>query len=199
MPDRIARSVTLAIAAMLATCAVSAAAEPYGIGRPATPQEIAGWDIDVSPSGAGLPPGPRRRASRVRRSSPRNARAAMAPTARASRWTSWWAASARSRDMKPDKTVGSFWPYATTLFDYVRRAMPLNAPQSLTSDEVYAVSAYVLFLNGIVPQGTHARRGQSGQDRDAQPRRLRQRLSIAGRRRQTLAAADGRARACAMS
>ncbi len=53
---------------------------------------------------------------------------------------------------KPLKTVGSFWPYATTLFDFVRRAMPLNAPQSLTPDEVYAVSAYVLFLNGIVPQ-----------------------------------------------
>ena len=58
------------------------------------------------------------------------------------------------RDKKPEKTVGSFWPYATTLFDYVRRAMPLNAPQSLTPDEVYAVSAYVLFLNGIVPQDT---------------------------------------------
>jgi cytochrome c len=58
------------------------------------------------------------------------------------------------RDKKPVKTVGSFWPYATTLFDYVRRAMPLNAPQSLTPDEVYAVSAYVLFLNGIVPQDT---------------------------------------------
>ena len=58
------------------------------------------------------------------------------------------------RDKKPEKTVGSYWPYATTLFDYVRRAMPLNAPQSLTPDEVYAVSAYVLFLNGIVPQDT---------------------------------------------
>ena len=56
--------------------------------------------------------------------------------------------------MKPHKTVGSFWPYATTLFDYVRRAMPLNAPQSLTPDEVYAVSAYVLFLNGIVSEET---------------------------------------------
>jgi len=58
------------------------------------------------------------------------------------------------RDKKPEKTVGSFWPYATTLFDFVRRAMPLNAPQSLTPDEVYAVSAYVLFLNGIVAQDT---------------------------------------------
>ena len=57
-------------------------------------------------------------------------------------------------DKKPEKTVGSFWPYATTLFDYVRRAMPLNAPQSLTPAEVYAVSAYVMFLNGIVTQNT---------------------------------------------
>lgn len=52
---------------------------------------------------------------------------------------------------KPKKTVGSYWPYATTLFDYIRRAMPYNAPQSLSADEVYAVSAYVLNLNGIVP------------------------------------------------
>ena len=48
------------------------------------------------------------------------------------------------------KTVGSYWPYATTLFDYVRRAMPFQESQSLTSDEVYAVSAYILNLNGIV-------------------------------------------------
>src|SRR6266571_3579728 len=50
----------------------------------------------------------------------------------------------------PQRTVGSYWPYATTLFDYVRRAMPITNPLSLSDDEVYAVSAYVLFLNGIV-------------------------------------------------
>jgi cytochrome c len=48
------------------------------------------------------------------------------------------------------RTVGSYWPYASTLFDYVRRAMPFNAPKSLTSDEVYAVSAYILHLNGLI-------------------------------------------------
>lgn len=53
---------------------------------------------------------------------------------------------------KPIRTVGSFWPYATTLFDYTRRAMPLNSPKSLTNEEVYAVSAYILFLNGIVTE-----------------------------------------------
>jgi S-disulfanyl-L-cysteine oxidoreductase SoxD len=53
---------------------------------------------------------------------------------------------------KPMRTVGSYWPYATTLFDYTRRAMPTTAPMSLTNEEVYAVTAYVLFLNGIVPE-----------------------------------------------
>ncbi len=53
---------------------------------------------------------------------------------------------------KPVKTVGSYWPYATTLFDYIRRAMPQNAPQSLSNDDVYAVSGYVLFLNGLLPE-----------------------------------------------
>ena len=54
---------------------------------------------------------------------------------------------------QPVKTVGSYWPYATTLFDYIRRAMPYDAPLSLTDDEVYAVSAYVLWLNdGIVAE-----------------------------------------------
>jgi cytochrome c len=52
------------------------------------------------------------------------------------------------------QTVGSYWPYATTLFDYIRRAMPFQAPQSLTPDQVYAVTAYVLHLNGVVPAGT---------------------------------------------
>jgi cytochrome c len=53
----------------------------------------------------------------------------------------------------PVKTIGSFWPYATTVFDYVRRAMPYQAPQSLTNDEVYALTAYLLQLNGAIAEG----------------------------------------------
>ena len=53
-------------------------------------------------------------------------------------------------DKPPVKTVGSFWPYATTVFDYVRRAMPYNESKSLTNDEVYAVVAYILNLNDII-------------------------------------------------
>jgi cytochrome c len=55
---------------------------------------------------------------------------------------------------KPIKTVGSYWPYATTLFDYIRRAMPFNQQKSLTDDEVYAVTAYTLFLNGIIEKNS---------------------------------------------
>jgi cytochrome c len=130
---------------------VARGGESYGLGKPATPQEIAGWDIDVSPGGAGLPPG--------------RGDVARGEAIFAAKCAACHGAHGEGKPMdrlvggigtlgekKPVKTVGSFWPYATTLFDYVRRAMPLNAPQSLTPDEVYAVSAYVLFLNGIVPQ-----------------------------------------------
>ena len=151
MPDRLAR-LTLAIAAALAAGA-ACAGEPYGIGRKATPQEIAGWDIDVSPNGAGLPPGrgDARQGEAIfaeKCASCHGARGEGKPMDRLV------GGLGTLRDKKPEKTVGSYWPYATTLFDYVRRAMPLNAPQSLTPDEVYAVSAYVLFLNGIVPLDT---------------------------------------------
>lgn len=57
------------------------------------------------------------------------------------------------RAAQPDKTIGSYWPYATTLFDFVRRAMPLNAPWSLSDDEVYALVAYLLDVNGIPVPG----------------------------------------------
>jgi len=150
MADRAAFRITLAISAIAASNAVYAG-ERYGFGRPATPQEIAGWDIDVSPSGAGLPPG---------RGDVRRGEAIFAvkcaschgPHGEGKPMDRLVGGVGTLGDKKPEKTVGSFWPYATTLFDYVRRAMPLNAPQSLSADEVYAVSAYVLFLNGIVPQ-----------------------------------------------
>ena len=142
----------LSVAAMAMSGAVYAA-ERYDFGRPATPQEIKGWDIDVSPSGAGLPPGHGdvRQGEAIfaaKCASCHGARGEGKPMPRLV------GGIGTLRDKKPEKTVGSYWPYATTLFDYVRRSMPLNAPQSLTSDEVYAVSAYVLFLNGIVAQDT---------------------------------------------
>ena len=148
MPDRIARRLTLAIAATLAV-GISRAGEPYGIGRPATPQEIAGWDIDVSPNGAGLPPG---------RGDVRQGEAIFAAKCAACHGAHGEGKPmdrlvggiGTLRDKKPEKTVGSYWPYATTLFDYIRRAMPFPQSKSLTNDEVYAVAAYILNLNGVI-------------------------------------------------
>jgi cytochrome c len=149
MPDRTVRAAAAVVAMVMSGCVL--AAERYDFGRVATPEEIKGWDIDVSPNGAGLPPG---------RGDVRQGEAIFAEKC-ASCHGAHGEGKPRDRlvggagtlrDKEPKKTVGSFWPYATTLFDFVRRAMPLNAPQSLTPDEVYAVSAYVLFLNGIVPQ-----------------------------------------------
>jgi len=141
------------LAAVLLTMA---AAPQYGIGRVPTDAEINAWNIDVSPDGAGLPPG---RGSVEQGAHIFAARCAAchgadgaagngAPIAKLVGGMGTLASA------KPVKTVGSYWPYATTLYDYIHRAMPLGNAQSLAPDEVYAVTAYVLNLNGIVPAGT---------------------------------------------
>jgi cytochrome c len=123
----------------------------YGFGRPATPEEIAGWDIDAGPDGAGLPPG----SGSVKQGEELFARLGAKCHGAKGEGTDQAPAlvggiGSLASD-HPVKTVGSYWPYATTLFDYIRRAMPADNPQSLTPDEVYALCAYILHLNGIVP------------------------------------------------
>jgi S-disulfanyl-L-cysteine oxidoreductase SoxD len=143
-----------ALAAVFVTIAFPAASlagESYGIGRTATPEEIAGWNIDISPDGAGLPPG--------------HGSVAEGHAIFDEKCAACHGAHGEGKpmdrlvggfgtvfDVKSERTVGSFWPYATTLFDFVRRAMPFDAPQSLTPDQVYAVCAYVLYLNKLVPE-----------------------------------------------
>ena len=109
---------------MAASSAVYAA-ERYDFGRQATPQEIAGWDIDVSPSGAGLPPG---RGDVKQGEAIFEAKCAACHGAHGEGkpMVRLVGGVGTLRDKKPEKTVGSYWPYATTLFDYVRRAMPLQ-------------------------------------------------------------------------
>jgi len=139
-----------AMASALLVLSSAALAEGPGIGRVATPDEIASWDISIGPDGAGLPPG---------RGTPKQGEMVYAEKCVACHGEKGagkpndqlvGGRGSLSGDQAPVKTVGSFWPYATTLFDYVRRAMPLNAPKSLSDDEVYAVSAYLLQLNGII-------------------------------------------------
>ena len=121
-------------------------------GRPATPAEIAAWNIDVAPDGKNLPAGS---GTVARGREVYDAQCAACHGAKGEGGAGDRLSGGRGTlgTPRPVFTVGSYWPYATTLFDYIRRAMPLNAPQSLSNQDVYAVAGYVLFLNDLLPSG----------------------------------------------
>ena len=131
--------------------ACATAQEGPGLGVPATPEQVAGWDISIGPDGAGLPPG--------------SGTAAAGKTVYEAKCLACHGVDGAGRpndqlvggqgtlrEAAPIRTVGSYWPYATTVFDYIRRAMPYVTPHSLTADETYAVTAYLLALNGVIAQ-----------------------------------------------
>ncbi len=138
-------------AALLSACASTVgdgSPTRYGLGRPLTDRELAGWNIDVNADGKGLPPGS---GSVARGQAVYESKCATCHGAKGEGKPANPLVGGTMRPPDFVKTVGSYWPYATTLFDYVNRAMPWDRPQSLTADDVYAVSAYILYLNGIVP------------------------------------------------
>jgi cytochrome c len=140
----------LAAASVLAVVSNAALAENPNLGRIAAPEEIASWDISIGPDGAGLPPGS---GTPKQGEAVYTAKCLVCHGEKGAGKPNDALVGGRGTlagDQPPVKTVGSFWPYATTLFDYVRRAMPLNESKSLTNDEVYAVIAYLLQLNGII-------------------------------------------------
>jgi S-disulfanyl-L-cysteine oxidoreductase SoxD len=139
------------LAAVALACATSAQAQSsYGIGRPATPAEIAGWNIDIDREGHNLPPG-NGTVSQGREMFDLQCAACHGAKGEGGIGDRLAGGQGTLATPNPVRTVGSYWPYAPTLFDYIRRAMPQNAPQSLSNDDVYAVSAYVLHLNGLLP------------------------------------------------
>jgi cytochrome c len=125
------------------------AASQIGIGRSPTPDEVKAADIDVMPDGRGLPAGGGT-AERGRDVYARRCAACHGATGKEGPADILVGGNGSLATARPLKTVGSFWPYATTLWDYINRTMPYDRPGVLTSDEVYAVTAYVLHLNGIV-------------------------------------------------
>jgi cytochrome c len=133
----------------LAYAAPAQAQSPYGIGQPATPAEIAGWNIDVDRYGNNLPAGSGS-VSHGREVFDQQCAACHGAKGESGIGDQLVGGQGTLATPKPVRTVGSYWPYAPTLFDYIRRAMPQNAPQSLDNDDVYAVSAYILNLNGLV-------------------------------------------------
>jgi mono/diheme cytochrome c family protein len=139
----------LAGAALFLVAQLVSAQQSPNLGVEATPAEIAGWDVSIPPDGSGLPPG------------------SGTPKAGEAIYTVKCMACHGERgagllndrlvggqgtltSAAPVRTIGSYWPYATTVFDYVRRAMPYPQPHSLTNDEAYALTAYLLNLNGII-------------------------------------------------
>src|SRR4051794_30012511 len=139
------------LAAFALACPMPAHAQrTYGIGRAAAPLEIAGWNIDVDRYGNNLPPGSGT-VSHGQEVFDQQCAACHGAKGEGGVGDRLTGGQGTLATPKPVRTVGSYWPYAPTLFDYIRRAMPQNAPQSLSNDDVYAVSAYVLNLNGLLP------------------------------------------------
>jgi S-disulfanyl-L-cysteine oxidoreductase SoxD len=142
------RNETIVAAALAAALASSVHA--YDFGRPATTEETKLWDIDVRPDGKGLPEGS---GTVVRGKSvyEENCEACHGSNGQGGIKDRLAGGQGSLATENPVKTVGSYWPYATTLFDYIHRAMPYQAPGSLSVDDTYAVAAYILSLNGILP------------------------------------------------
>ena len=120
-----------------------------GLGVPATAAEIESADVSIGPDGAGLPPGSGTPAQGEAVFSMKCV-ACHGPQGSGTVNDQLVGGQGTLTNATPVKTIGSYWPYATTVFDYVRRAMPYPAPHSLTDQEVYAVTAYLLSLNGII-------------------------------------------------
>ena len=139
-------------AALFALASPAFAQQSPNLGKAISAEDLAAWDISVGPDGAGLPPGS---------GTVKQGEAVFAAKCQACHGEKG-AGTPNDRlvggqgslpgDKPPVKTVGSYWPYATTLFDYIRRAMPFNESKSLTSDEAYGVVAYLLNLNGVIPE-----------------------------------------------
>lgn len=132
---------------------LTSAQEGPNLGVEATPEQVAAWSLTILPDGTGLPDGS---------GTPEAGAAIYAQKCLACHGATGTEGpndklvgghGTISSD-RPVRTVGSYWPYATTVFDYIRRAMPLIQPQSLTNDEAYALTAYLLKLNGIIESDT---------------------------------------------
>jgi S-disulfanyl-L-cysteine oxidoreductase SoxD len=145
-------AVAAAIFAFSTAGAIAADIAPPKLGRPATPEETARADISIPPDGRGLPPGSGTVAQGAQVFAAKCAACHGAQGEGTPNGDRLVGGIGTLASANPVKTVSSYWPYATTLFDYIRRAMPLTNPQSLQNDEAYAVVAYVLSIDNIVPK-----------------------------------------------
>ncbi|MGI6854935.1 c-type cytochrome [Mesorhizobium sp. 1B3] len=140
---------------VLMLAAISGAAAQHangklGLGRVATNDEVAAWDIDVRPDGLGLPEGRGTAADGMAIYDAQCASCHGDFGEAIGRWPVLAGGDGTLEAERPEKTIGSYWPYATTIYDYVRRAMPFGNARSLSDDDIYALTAYLLYLNDVV-------------------------------------------------
>lgn len=143
------RLLGMALAALTLAPATVLAQQGPALGEQISPADLAPWNIDVGTDGKGLPQG--------------RGKAKAGAAIYAAKCEACHGADGQGKPadrlvggqgtldkLAQVRTVGSYWPYATTIFDYVRRAMPFNTPETLTNDEAYALTAYLLYKNGII-------------------------------------------------
>ena len=128
----------------------AASSPKLGLGRPALPEEIKAWDTDVRPDGEGLPPGKGtvKQGDEIFQAQCAACHGEFGQGV--GRWPVLAGGAGTLKADRPDKTIGSFWPELSTVFDYVKRAMPYGNAQSLSNDDVYALTAYLLSMNDVV-------------------------------------------------
>ena len=145
------RSLKLALAAaFIAMPLAAASAGKLGLGREAKPEEVKAWDIDVRPDGQGLPPGKGtvKQGEELFQAQCASCHGEFGEGK--DRWPVLAGGLGSLTHDRPEKTVGSFWPDASTVFDYIKRAMPFGNAQSLSDDQIYALTAYILSLNDVI-------------------------------------------------
>lgn len=137
-------------ATILSALTAPVAAEPLGLGRPALPEEVTAWDVSVLPDGTGLPEG----SGDVLTGEEVFAEKCSSCHGEFAEGLDSWPVLAGGEgtltDRRPVKTVGSYWPYLSTVFDYIHRSMPFGAAQTVSVDETYAITAFLLYSNGLV-------------------------------------------------
>lgn len=138
------------LALAFASVTMPALAGKVGLGRTALPEEIAAWDTDVRPDGAGLPAGKGSVKDGEQLYLQQCASCHGEFGEGAGRWPVLVGGQNSLKGEAPEKTIGSFWPFASTTFDYIKRAMPYGNARSLSDDDVYAITAFLLNQNGLV-------------------------------------------------
>jgi S-disulfanyl-L-cysteine oxidoreductase SoxD len=140
------------LAALLLACAANAAlgAGP-NLGKPVTPAELAAWDISVQPDGTGLPPGSGTPAQGAKIYAEKCA-LCHGENGKGGTGAALVGGAPLTSGIETPKTIANFWGYSTTVFDFIRRAMPWQQPRTLSNDEVYALTAYILSLNKLIGQ-----------------------------------------------